>query len=428
MAALQYVDVPSYSALIVRRSFPDLNMPGAIMDKAYEWLSPTDAKPKAGGRIWTFPSGARLTFGYIQYHRDTTHFQSAEFQFIGMDELTYWEERTYTFMFSRLRRPPHRFHDRGDGFCDFRSMSQKLRMVPCGLHASARTHENPRFFRPSVLDGKTTLAHVPLRMRTASNPGGIGHAWVKERFIEPTTRVNDAVFVPGRLEDNPSLDRDEYIKTLGHLDPVDRERMLKGDWDVMTQGGMFNRGWWRVIPAEQVPRQGMRWVRYWDKAATRAGANNDPDWTSGALVGLDSEGMFYVRDIVRFRDTPRGNEMVIAQTAELDGKAVDIWLEQEPGASGVESIDHYRRKVLVGYSVHADRKSGAKDSKPRRAAPLSSAAEAGNVFVVRARWNRDFMDEAELFPTEAATHDDQIDSVSGAYHALTVKRTRLVRP
>jgi len=428
MAALQYVDVPGYSALLLRRSFPDLSMPGAIMDKAYEWLAPTPARPSAGGRIWRFPSGARLTFGYIQHPRDVEHYRSAEFQYIGMDELTYWDERTYSFLFSRMRRPAHHFQDRGDGLCGQRiNYSDWQPTGACDLPAGATTHQDPRFLVPSLMDGQTTLAQVPLRMRSASNPGDRGHAWVKERFIDPETRVPGATFIPALLSDNPSIDRDEYVKTmmLGRMDPVDRERMLNGDWDVMAAGGMFNRGWWRVIAPEGIPRTGVRWVRYWDKAATKKNLTNDPDWTVGALVGLDAEGLWYVRDLVRFRDTPRGNEMRIAQTAELDGPGVEIWLEQEPGASGVESIDHYQLKVLVGYPVYADKKSGAKDAKPARAAPVSSAAEAGNVFVVAAAWNRTFFEEAELFP--GGDHDDQVDAVSGAVHVLSKRRARLIR-
>ena len=70
MSALQYVDVPGYSALLLRRTWPDLMLPGAIMDRTRQWLEDTDAKPKDGGRVWVFPSGAKLTFGYLQYDKD----------------------------------------------------------------------------------------------------------------------------------------------------------------------------------------------------------------------------------------------------------------------------------------------------------------------------------------------------------------------
>src|SRR6185369_13608050 len=96
MAALQYVDVPGYAALLLRRTWPDLVLPGAIMDRAKQWLSGTPARPHDGGRSWTFPSGAKLQFGYLQQDDDKYRYQSAEFQFVGFDELTQWkDESTY---------------------------------------------------------------------------------------------------------------------------------------------------------------------------------------------------------------------------------------------------------------------------------------------------------------------------------------------
>src|SRR6185369_16574716 len=106
MAALQYVDVPGYAALLLRRSWPDLVLPGAIMDRAGQWLADTPARKRDGGRLWEFPSGARLQFGYLSTDSDKYRYASAEFQFIGFDELTQFpEEDTYTFLFSRNRRP-----------------------------------------------------------------------------------------------------------------------------------------------------------------------------------------------------------------------------------------------------------------------------------------------------------------------------------
>ena len=86
-------------------------------------------------------------------------------------------------------------------------------------------------------------------------------------------------------------------------------------------------------------------------------------------------------------------ERRIAQTALLDQKrplVVDIWMEQEPGSSGVNTIDHYAREVLVGYSFRGDKVTGDKET---RAAPLSSAAEAGNVKLVLSQWVEEFLDE-----------------------------------
>jgi predicted phage terminase large subunit-like protein len=80
-AALQYVDIPGYSALLLRRNYSDLEMPGALMHKAKEWLSDTDARSVDGGKKWYFPSGASLMFGYLDSDQAKYKYASAEFQF-----------------------------------------------------------------------------------------------------------------------------------------------------------------------------------------------------------------------------------------------------------------------------------------------------------------------------------------------------------
>jgi hypothetical protein len=86
MAALQYVDVPGYSAILFRRSYPDLALPEAIMSRSKEWLKQTDAHWNEQSKRWTFPSGATLSFGYLDIEDDKYRYASAEFQFIGFDE------------------------------------------------------------------------------------------------------------------------------------------------------------------------------------------------------------------------------------------------------------------------------------------------------------------------------------------------------
>jgi predicted phage terminase large subunit-like protein len=116
------------------------------------------------------------------------------------------------------------------------------------------------------------------------------------------------------------------------------------------------------------------------------------------------------------RGTPYEVETKIRQTAAMDGIGTAIIMEQEPGSSGVNVIDHYSRTVLPGYNFRGVRSSG---SKQERALVFSSACEAGNLFVARASWNSSLIDECEVFPYGA--HDDQVDAVSGAIQALAGK-------
>ncbi len=154
-------------------------------------------------------------------------------------------------------------------------------------------------------------------------------------------------------------------------------------------------------------------VRFWDLAATEAKPGKNPDWTAGAKMSRDERGTYYIEDIRRARSRPTAIEMLIRQAAELDGQTVSIYMEQEPGASGVSLIDHYTRRVLHGFTFRGVRTTG---SKELRANPVSSQAEAGNVKLVRGTWNNDFLDEAEAFP--GGSHDDMVDAVSGAFGEL----------
>lgn len=415
MAALQYVDVPGYAALLLRKTWPDLVLPGAIMDRTRQWLEDTPARPKDGGRVWVFPSGARIQFGYLQHDQQKFRYQSAEFQFIGFDELTQWkEESTYDYLFSRLRKPA-------------------LQCLNCNKHLDRKTKKATglRFFYhiegkqgcpkafpdpkvlaqyPAASDG-TSIFDVPLRMRAATNPGGVGNEWVKARFINPDTRRDGTIFVPSMLNDNPSLDP-SYRESLSYLNEVDRMRLLNGDWDVTESGEFFDRGDFNFVKGE--PASITRRVRYWDKASTQGGG----DWTVGTLMGLMADGKVVVLDVVRFQGHPLTNEKKVRATAQADGLDVYIREEMEPGSSGVSIIDHYRRNVVPGYMYDGIRSTGSKEA---RATAYSGAAKAGNVLVVQAHWNRDWLNEHEQFPEGA--HDDQVDSAAGAFNFLTLART-----
>jgi len=357
MAALQYVDVPSYAALLLRRTYADLALPGALMDRAHEWLDGTDAKWSGDTHTWTFPSGATLSFGYLEHEGDVARYQGAELQFCGFDELTQFTERQYRYLFSRLRR----------------------------------------------IKGST----VPIRMRAASNPPGIGHDWVKARFI--TAHEPGRIVLRGLFTDNPYLDQAEYRDALAKLDPITRQQLENGDWDVQQEGALAKREWFQVV--EMAPAHARR-VRFWDMAATEKSAkSDDPDYTVGAKWA-ELAGTFYVEHVIRERVAAANVMGLIRQTAEADGQRVTVNWEQEGGSSG-KIVAAEMAKALVGFSFAP---VGVHKDKVTRAMPWLAQAQAGNVKLVRGPWIAAWLDEICAFPM--AGHDDQVDAGSGAFAAL----------
>jgi predicted phage terminase large subunit-like protein len=400
MSALQYVDVPGYAAIIFRRTYTDL-------DRSREWLGGTDARFVGQTHTWHFPAGSSLSFGFMATEADKYRYKSAEFQSVGFDEGTQFSEGQYRYLFSRLRRP------------------------------SGLTDSDP-------------LARVPLRMRMASNPGDRGHAWVKARFI-PRYRISTGdhvglveaerlrregeevetiypldedgkrrIFIRALLSDNPHLDIVGYRANLRRLDPLEAARLEAGDWDATEGGRMFPREKATILPDE--PSSVRRWIRSWDFAATDEKERDDPDYTSGAKIGVDDQGRIIVADVIRTRLGPDGVEKLVVATAELDGKKTSIRIEQEPGSSGKAVALRYVRQLLRGFDVKAVLSTGP---KPVRAINFAAQWQAGNVYLVRGAWNAPYLDEMDAFPTIAeGVHDDQVDaSVGGFEGAAGYKRT-----
>ena len=213
--ALRQVHIPHYRAIIFRKTSPQLS---ELIDRSraiYSAAFPR-ARYNQTEHCWTFPSGAKIYFGSMQYTKDRINYQGKRYDFIAFDELTHFTWDEYSYMFSRNR--------------------------------------------PS---GPGTRVY----MRASTNPGGIGHGWVKDRFITvapPLTPVVDAyevpdpsgkliqlsrrrIFVPSTVFDNQALLRNDpnYLANLAMLPEAERNALLYGSWDSFD-GQVFRE--WRNDP------------------------------------------------------------------------------------------------------------------------------------------------------------------------------------
>ena len=399
IAGLQYADLPNYDALIIRRSFAELRMPGSTISLAEKWLAGTDARWREG-RYWQFPKGATLNFGYLANDNDKWQYGSSNFNYIAFDEAAEFpDEKIYTFLFSRLRR--------------------------------------------------IAGSEIPPRMRLGANPIGPGAPWLKKRFITSPDPIDDGepclicdhahwrdkceiekcgcafnpnseprLYVPAKLADNPFIDHKAYRQSLAKLDSYTRRALENGDWDAKPPGKMFRREWFRIV--KSAPRTADVTVRFWDLAATPEDKNNNPSWTCGVRMSY-SDGLFCIEDVARVRESAGDVKALVKQTAALDGHDVEIYIEQEPGSSGKAVIADYAR-TLPGYVIKPYPASGSKEA---RAMPYASQVEGmeagkGNVFIVEAAWNEAFLEEHEQFPS-SRVKNDQVDAAAGGYNVISEK-------
>ena len=175
------------------------------------------------------------------------------------------------------------------------------------------------------------------------------------------------------------------------------------------RGAIFRREWFPIV--DDYP-QDAEHLRFWDVASTeQSKASPDPDWTAGARLAY-KRGQCWIVDIRRFRKGPGETDKLMRQTAMLDGSRVKQRWEEEGGSSGKKASASYHREVFAGLDARGIRSTSAKDVSWR---PLASAAEVGNVFLVRGEWNATFLDELERVPQG---HDDQADAAGKGFVEL----------
>ena len=209
---LRFAHRAAHRALILRRSMPELR---ELIDKSRELYPQAfpGCKFREVEKIWTFPSGAKLEFGFLERDADVYRYQGQAYSWIGFDEITHLgTEFSWNYLASRLR---------------------------------------------------TTDPEIQTYMRCTANPGGAGATWVKKRYVNPSEPNKSFIgkdgltrkFIPARLEDNPYLSKDgRYEQMLKALPEVQRRQLLEGNWDI-TEGAAFTEFdvMVHVIPPFEIP-------------------------------------------------------------------------------------------------------------------------------------------------------------------------------
>lgn len=161
-------------------------------------------------------------------------------------------------------------------------------------------------------------------------------------------------------------------------------------------------------------------VRFWDKAGTGSGKSKiRAAYTVGVKMGIATDGRVFVLDVIRKRLDSFEREKMIRNVARLDGKHVEVGIEEEPGSGGKESAENTVRR-LVGYVVRVLK---VNTNKEARADAFSVQVNMGNVYLVPGEWNAQYVEELKYFPD--STYKDQVDASSGAMTVLGMGKVRV---
>ena len=329
MSALQYVLEPDYSALILRKTYQDLSQPNAIMDRANKWLSIHDELHwNSNTKTWTFPSGATLSFGYLNHNNDLDQYQGSELQFVGFDELTQFPENQYTYLHSRLRK----------------------------------------------LEG----SDVPIRMRAGTNPGGRGHDWVKERFIKDES---PNPFIASSYLDNVFLDRDQYGHQLDKLDELTRLQLKYGDWDAVLKEGL-------LITRDRLNKALISYTntyQKWQPAFCAIGidpASTGSDKFAMSCLVYFNNGKIVLVDLDATPSAFPEERLRNFIIRNSKWKPYVVNFEQEPGSDSTYALKHWQGvlKDLVRKYGIVVKKTQSSNSKYNRARPTANLIRQNRLF------------------------------------------------
>ncbi len=250
---------PRSKQLILRRTLPELEK--SLIRCALELYPREIFTYKASKHEGYFKNGSVIDFGYCDSENDVYRYQSAEYDVIRFDELTHFTEQMYVYLISRVR--------------------------------GANTY--------------------PKQIKSSTNPGGVGHTWVKRRFIDigpPNVEHEGKIFIPSLVTDNAFLMQNDpgYIKRLKRLSQKDKEALLYGNWDIFE--GQYFTEWNReihVLAPFEIPKD---WRRYFVM-------DYGLDMLAGYWIAVDSFGRAYVyREIYE-------SGLIISEAAKKIREATD---------------------------------------------------------------------------------------------------------
>ena len=416
--AVRYTHNPHYGAVIFRRTSPQITNEGGLWDESMLMYPQLGGKPKVGTLDWKFESGANISFRHLQHETDKLAWQGSQVAMMGFDELTHFTETQFFYMLSRNRstsgvKPYVRATCNPVPECDpIGGWVNRLIAwwidQSTGLAIAERSAVERWFIR---LKGELVWSDSKRELIQQ-----YGRPDLADDDAQQSIHPKSLTFIPAKLSDNPTLMQKDpsYRSNLLALPDVERQRLAEGNWNAKPQAGMF----FKVAKVEIVSAlpATLRVCRAWDLAATEGSG----DWTVGAKLGVDKDGVFYIADIQRGRWESSYRDLKIRQTAELDGQC-PIRLPQDPAAAGKSEA----KRMIIMLAGHAVQAVPVTGDKVTRATGFASQLNVGNVKMLAAPWNQGLLQRLDAFPSSDVA-DDEIDALADAFHELTSKHKFVV--
>lgn len=294
-------DIKGFHGVLFRKTFPQLEE--SLIMRAHDFYPHVGGTYNDTKHFWKFPSGAIIRLSYLETKRDAREHDTAEFHYVGFDELTAFDEWVYRYITSRVR---------------------------------------------------STIPGLYPVVRTATNPGNIGHVWVRDRFVASAPEggkilydeiaQSKRIFIPAKLTDNPHLvEKDpNYINRLRLLPEAEQKAKIDGDWWIFS-GQVFDQ--YREKPHSDEPANACHVVEdfeppiWWPRILAVDWGYTAHTWAGWGAISPDSR-VFVYREYCRSKqdvsvwsaDILRASQFELSSIA---AKVIDPSAQQKRGVKTI---------------------------------------------------------------------------------------------
>lgn len=385
MEPLRHIGNPQFSAVIFRRTSPQITNPGGLWDESTNLYSVVGATPRKDTYQWTFNGGAKVKFAHMQHEKDRLSWQGAQIPLIGFDELTHFEWRQFIYMLSRNRstcgvKPYIR------GTCNPDPESWVKDFIEWWLDDDGYAIKE----RSGVIRWFVVVSDE-IRWFDSREEAITSH---------PDLMPKSFTFIHSSIYDNRILMEADpgYLANLQALPYIERMQLLEGNWKINVSDGIVKREWLRYY--RELPNVEY-YVWSWD-TAIKTGQEND--YSAGLLWAACQDGYYLVdcfHEKLEYPELKRAVEMLYNKRP-----ASKVLIEDK--SSGQQLVQDFRRTsrmpvfgVMPGKEIPLD--------KVTRLQTMSTLFEAGKIFLPHdAPWLADYVHELCGFPN--AKHDDLVDA------------------